>query len=181
MKATVLAKRYAKALFELAEEKNILETVAGEVHSFQKMLSESEELQHFFLSPEFGREGKVRLIEKNFQDQFSGLFINFLFILLKKRRQNLYNEIVAEFDQMYDRHHNRIRASAITAMPLGKDELEGLKKTLSAQYRANFEIENAVTPEILGGLILKIDGKVIDASLLNQLKKLKENLMIERN
>ena len=181
MKTLVLAKRYAKALFELAEQKNILETVAAEMQTFQKILSESPDLQHFFLSPEVGREGKIGLIEKNFQDQFSGLFINFLLVLLKKGRQNIFSDIVNEFSRMYDRYHNRVRASAVTATPLGKKEIEEIKSTLAKRYQSSFEIENAVDPSILGGLILKIDGKVIDASLLSQLNKLKANLLIERN
>ncbi len=181
MKTHVLARRYAKALFELALEKGILKTVANEVQAFEKLISESDELRHFLLSPEVGREGKVKFLTERMQDQFSALFVNFWIVLLRKGRQDLYPEIVQEFGKQYDRYQNRVRASAITAVPMQEKELSRLKKTLSDHYKANFEIENFIDPEVLGGLILKIDGKVIDASLRNQLAKLREILLVERN
>ncbi len=181
MKILVLARRYARALFELAKEKNILESIYAEINAFKKLLDETPELAHFFLSPEIGRQGKIEFIEKKFQDQFSALFINFLFVLIRKGRQGIFPEIVSEFGRLYDKYHNRIRASAVTVRPLKKEELEQLKQQLVKQYQATFDIENFVDPDILGGLILKIDGRVIDASLRNQLEKLRENLLIERN
>ncbi len=181
MKRTVLARRYAKALFELAQEKKILESVAAEVEAFRDILARSEELRHFLLSPEVGREGKARFLMERFQDRFSGLFVNFLMVLLRKRRQDLYEEIAQEFGRLHDRFDNRIRASAVTALPLGESELKKLREQLARQYRANFEIENRVDPQILGGLILQIDGKVIDASVRNQLEKLRSSLLIRRN
>lgn len=181
MKILVLARRYAKALFELAREKGILDTVHAELKAFHKILSETPELQHFFLSPEIGREGKIKFIEQKFQDQFSALFINFLFVLIRKGRQGLFPEIVSEFEHLYDRYQNRIRASAISARPLSEEELKLLKEQLVKQYQATFEIENYVDPDILGGLILKIDGRVIDASVRHQLDRLRENLLMERN
>jgi len=181
LKTHVLARRYAKALFELALEKGILESVANEVQAFAKLIEESDELRHFLLSPEVGREGKVKFLTEKMQDEFSALFVNFWIVLLRKGRQHLYPEIVQEFQRLYDRHQNRVRASAITAVPLAEKELDHLKKTLSAHYKAHFEIENYIDPEVLGGLILKIDGRVIDASLRNQLAKLRERLLVERN
>ena len=181
MKLLVLARRYARALFELAQENNTLESIHSELHAFKKLLDETPELQHFFLSPEIGRQGKIEFIDSKLQDQFSTLFINFLFVLIRKGRQGIFPEIVSEFDRLYDKYHNRIRASAVTVRPLKQEELEQLRAQLVKQYKATFDIENFVDPEILGGLILKIDGRVIDASLRNQLEKLRENLLIERN
>ncbi|MCA9743578.1 MAG: ATP synthase F1 subunit delta [Deferribacteres bacterium] len=181
MKATVLAHRYAKALFELAVEKNNLDTIAKEVAIFEQVLQQNTKLKYYFHSPEAGKAGKRALIEKNFQDRFSALFIHFVFILLDKGRQNIFSEIAAEFKRISDKHNNKVRASTITAVPLPQNQLELLKKNLGEQYKATFEIENYVDPDILGGMVLNIEGKVIDASLRNQLEKMKAAMFASRN
>lgn len=181
MRQTVLAKRYAKALFELATERKILETTAREIRLFQELLQGNEDLRHFFLSPEISRERKIETLEKNFQDRFSGLFLNFLFVLLQKGRQEIFDEISLEFERLFDKHLNRVRAKAVTAIPLTPKDLEDIGDRLAKQYKATFELENQVDPEVLGGVILQIDGRVIDASLLTQLQKLKHHLVFGKN
>lgn len=177
MKATVLAHRYARALFELAVEKKILDTIIREFSSFRRIIEGSPPLKHFFNSPEAGKAGKRRFIENNFQDRFSALFINFIFVLLEKGRQNQFDEIAREFSHLCDKHYNRKKAMTITAVPLSKRDREKIRRKLSDQYGAAFEVENYVDPEILGGVILNIEGKVVDTSLRNQLAKLKSRML----
>ncbi len=181
MKATVLARRYAKALFELAAEKKALETIAKEVVSFQKLLSGSPELHYFFLSPEAGKTGKKKLIENNFQDRYSTLFVNFMFVLLEKGRQHIFEEVAAEFQRFFDKHLNRMHAATTTAVPMSEKDKTSLQSVLTNQYKADFEVENFVDPEILGGLILQVEGKVFDASVRNQLDQLKGRMRQQQN
>ena len=184
MKATVLARRYAKALFELAVERKILDTIAKiakEVAVFSGMLEDNPKLRYYFNSPEAGKAGKRALVENSFQDRFSALLVNFLFVLLEKGRQSIFPEIAVEFNRFCDKHYNRVRANTVTAVPLPKSHLEKLLKNLAQQYKATFDIENYVDANILGGMILNIDGKVIDASLRKQLEKMKTTLSASRN
>jgi len=181
LKSLVLARRYAKALFELAEERNSIESIARELETFQKLLAENTELRNFFLSPEAGKEQKVKFVQDNFKGQFSTLFINFLHLLIEKGRQNIIDEIVGEFGKRYDRYQNKVRASAITAIPMPEAEMQALSELLSKRFQANFEIENRVDPDILGGVVLQIDGKVLDGSIRNQLRRLRAQMLFERN
>jgi F-type H+-transporting ATPase subunit delta len=168
-------------LFELALEKKVLETVEKEVAVFASLLDGDERLQHFFLSPELGADEKKTAVEKSLQDRFTALFINFLLILLEKRRQNLFVDIADEFTRMCDVHFHRVKAVAITAVPLGKKDLANIQKSLAKQFDSSFEVESVADPSILGGLILKIGGQVLDASVGSQLNRLKERLYEGRN
>lgn len=181
MKASVLARRYAKALFELALERDILEVVSKELVAFQQLLATNDRLRYFFESPEAGRSAKRALIEKNFQDHFSALFVNFLYVLLEKRRHSLLDHIAKEFARLSDKHQNLVRASTISAVPLSKQDLENIKKVLGKHYQATFEIENYVDPRILGGIILKVEGRVMDGSILTQLENMKASINTQRN
>jgi len=181
LKSLVLARRYAKALFELAEERNTIASIADELVAFRDLLSENVDLRNFFLSPEAGKERKIEFVRKNFKGRFSTLFINFLHLLLEKGRQSIIDEIVSEFGKRYDRYQNKVRASAITAVPMPKADMQALHELLSKRFQANFEIENRVDPGILGGVVLQIDGKVLDGSIRNQLRRLRAQMLFERN
>jgi F-type H+-transporting ATPase subunit delta len=74
-----------------------------------------------------------------------------------------------------------VRASAITAIPMPEAEMQALSELLSKRFQANFEIENRVDPDILGGVVLQIDGKVLDGSIRNQLRRLRAQMLFERN
>jgi len=181
LKSTVLARRYAKALFSIALEKKILDAVGKELTAFAKVIQETPQLRYFFRSPEAGKEGKRRLIENSFQDRFSALFINFIFVLLEKGRQNNLSEIAEEFNRLLDKHHNRVHARTVSAVALSKKEISKITATLEGRYNATFEIENYVDPKILGGLILRIDGQVIDGSVRTQLQKMRLEMLTESN
>ncbi len=179
MKAVVLARRYAKALFELAIEKQIIDQVAGEVKSFAAAFETNPQFRHFFLSPEQGVRQKIVVVEKGLKKKCSDLFIRFYVFLLEKRRQNIFAEIAEEFVRLYDDHCNRIRALAISAQAINKSEIQRLKTDLAQQFNADFELENKVDASILGGLILQLGGKIYDNSLSNHLKQLEKRLLAE--
>ena len=181
MKSLVLARRYAKALFELAEERKNIESIAEELATFQKLLSENAELRNFFFSPEAGKEQKIKFVQDNFKGRFSTLLIHFLHLLIEKGRQNILDEIASEFGKRYDRYQNKVRASAITAIPMSEADMQSLNDLLSKRFQANFEIKNRVDADILGGVVLQIDGKVLDGSIRNQLKRLRAQMLFERN
>ncbi|KAA3619760.1 MAG: ATP synthase F1 subunit delta [Calditrichaeota bacterium] len=179
MKAVVLARRYAKALFELANEKKVIDQVASDVSAFTESLSKNPDIRHFLFSPENGIAKKVEVLEKGLAKVCSDLFVRFLIFLLEKRRQNIFEEIAVEFEVLYDAHCNRIRAVAISAQEINKVELNNLKTTLSKQFDATFELENKIDASMLGGLILQLGGKIYDNSLRNHLKQLEKRLLAE--
>ena len=179
MRSVVLARRYAKALFELAIEKKLLDQVAKEVLAFDLLLKDDGTFRHFFISPENSVALKSEAIEKSLDKKCSDLFKRFLLILIEKRRQNIFEEIAIEFGRIYDMHSNTVRGYAITASSIGNAELQNLQKALSKQFNATFELQNKIDANILGGLILQIGGKVYDNSLRNHLNQLEKRLLAQ--
>ncbi len=181
MKEGILAQRYAKALFSVALEKKLLEKVRGELYDFVTRLEDSAELSYFLRSPERSRAEKRQLVERVFQDRASSIFFNFLLLLIEKGRMPLYREVQQAFGGLYDQHHRKVRALAITAMPMDKRELETLQSDLAKAMNRTLEIENRVDPAILGGIVLDIDGKILDGSVRRQLERLREVVASRRN
>lgn len=180
MKERVLARRYARALFEIALERKILSKVREEIHAFSALLEEHASLRNFFLSPEHPREAQKKVAEQALADRFSNVFFNFLLVLIDKRRQTLTREIVAAFEALYDRHIRKIRALAITAVPMDEATLGHLRVTLSKSLEMDMELQNRVEPEILGGLVVQVEGKILDGSVRQQLARLRGKILDSR-
>jgi F-type H+-transporting ATPase subunit delta len=172
MREGILAERYAKALFTVALERKLLDKVRSELHDFVTRLEGEKQLFEFMHSPENSRAAKRKVLEKGFQDRYSNIFFNFIALVADKGRSTLYRDIYAAFNELYDRHHRKARALAITAAPMDKVDLSALQTDLSKAMQLTLEIENRVDPSILGGLVLNIGGKILDASVKRQLDSL---------
>lgn len=181
MKEEILARRYAQALFEIAQERQLLEKVRTELHHFAASLEENQAFADFFRSPEHSRAVKRAAIEKVFQDRYSNVFFNFLVVVIQKGRHQTVTEIVAAFDELYDRFTRRTRALAITAVPLDSKIADDLKVRLSKSLNKQVDLENQIDPAILGGIVLNIDGKVLDGSVKQQLERLRAQFLENRN
>jgi F-type H+-transporting ATPase subunit delta len=181
MKEQILGRRYANALFAIAQERNMLDKIRGELHSFLAAMEENTEFNDFFRSPEHSRAAKRAAVEKIFQDRFSNLFFNFLLLLIHKGRHNAILDIVAAFDELYDRHRRRTRALAITAVPMDTALSNDLRDRLSKGMNMQIDLENQVDPAVIGGIVLNIDGRVFDGSIKQQLERLRAEFLGRRN
>lgn len=181
MRENVLAKRYARALFEIARERGILENIRNEIEFFNQNLQLNQPFRHFLNSEEINKREKIKKIEELFQDRVSNVFFNFLLVLLMKNRQSIFSIIAKQFEVFLDKHFMKIRASAITAIPLEEGSLLRLKETLSKRFQANVQIQNRIDPKIIAGIVIKVDGQVLDGSLQSQLRRLKYQLIESSN
>jgi len=177
LKDTVLARRYAKALFELAVEKKILDTIQNEVRSFSQSLDDNLQFRLFLFAQDVSKKQKREKIERLIQNQVSNVFFNFVLVLLKKNREFIFPEIVKEFQSIVDKHHRKINALAITAQPLDEKSSSKLKSLLDKTFDADVQIQNDIDSTILGGIVVNVEGRVFDGSLQNQLARLKDDLV----
>ncbi|MCH7674320.1 ATP synthase F1 subunit delta [candidate division KSB1 bacterium] len=177
MKNTVLARRYAKALFELAVERKILDTIQNEVRSFSQSLDDNLQFRLFFFAQDVSKKQKREKIEELMQDRVSNVFFNFVLVLLKKNREFIFPEIVKEFQSIVDKYHRKINALAITAQPLDEKSSSKLKSLLDKTFDADVRIRNDIDASILGGIVVNVEGHVFDGSLQSQLARLKDDLV----
>jgi F-type H+-transporting ATPase subunit delta len=172
---TANAKRYAKALFELAQEKNLVEEVHRDFKNFLKLVEQSSDLRAFLSLP-LDRE-REKLVVDLLKARFTELFFNFVLLVLKNKRFHLFEQILNDFERQLDLLKNRMSAVAITAIPLPKEKLAELSREIAGYLKAEVRLENEVDPAIIGGIILRLDDKIFDASLAEQFKKLKYQLI----
>ncbi|MFQ5649539.1 MAG: ATP synthase F1 subunit delta [bacterium] len=181
MKETVLARRYAHALFELAVERGILESISNEVVSFENTLQSNRGFRLFLYSQGISKKEKRAKIEEALQDKVSNVFVNFLHVLLEKNRERVFPTIATEFRLLLDNHHKRTRASTITAVRLEKKTLAKLKSILDKAFDKDVQIDNHIDESILGGIVVNVDGRLLDGSLRSQLRRLESQLLGRTN
>ncbi len=176
-RSRILAHRYARALFQVGRERDILEKLHEDMASFVRLLQENRDFYHFFTSPEVPRSEKEKKIEELFGDVLSNVFYNFLLVVLKKGRQTIMLDIAEAFNGQMDVYHNRVKAFVTSAVPLSQELQQEIRQRLAKQLNKEIVLVPQVDPAILGGLRITIDGTVIDGSLQGQLQKLRSFLL----
>ena len=172
-----VAKRYAKALFELAEELKILKKTQADVQTLKETLTENPELTRILANPLLNELEKFRILQKIFSAKFQPLTINFLKLLSHKKRLALLAEVIEAFEQKMLEYNNTIEAQVISAVELSAEQLGQIRQSIQTLTGKKLLLEKQLDPGILGGFVVKVQDVVIDNSIRYQLEKLREKLV----
>jgi len=169
-----VASRYVKSLLGLAVEKNALENVHKDMILFSKVCDENRAFTLMLRNPIIKHDKKREILEEIFKGKVNALTLAIFDIITRKNREPLLPAIAKEFHVAYNNFKEIGAASVTTAVPLDKklrDEIEQIVKKLSDKKQV--EIEEKVDPEMIGGFVLNVGDRQIDASIKNKLKALK--------
>ena len=172
-----VAKRYARALFELAKDNDSLSIVEEDILDIRKVYKKSEDFKRLLELPVIQVSEKKKVFERLFKTKIHSISYNFLILLLEKGREHLLPAIVEHFFQLSDESKGIIRGHLKAAHLLDEEQLTILKQRLDHITEKNVVIEQKIDPELIGGFIIKMDDTVIDNSIQNQLRRLYDNLV----
>jgi len=168
------AGRYASALFDLARDSNAIETVEGELATLQSAISASAELRSFLNSPVYGRDEQLSAIGALASKAgFGALVSNFLKLVAQNRRLAALEDMIRAFRALAADHRGEISAEAATAAAMSDDQIKALRLEIERMVGKAVNLETRVDPDLLGGLVVKIGSKMVDASLKTKLNRLK--------
>jgi F-type H+-transporting ATPase subunit delta len=171
------ARRYAKALFELAKEAGEVAQVAGEINDMGELLEGNPELHDVLfrpLHPVAQRRGVLDGVTRKLGA--STAVQSFFSLLIDQRRLVDFPAIREEFERLASEDAGLRRAEVVSAGPLRDDQLERLRRALSARTGSEVEVSVRVDPSLLGGVIATVGDLVFDGSLRTQLLQLRANL-----
>ncbi len=168
------ARRYAKALLEMAIEKKDLEDVKKDMLLIQGALRDSSELRAFLKSPIIQKQDKQAALQSIFKGKVSDLTLGFLDLLTEKSREKLLKPITDHFISQYNNHHGIIEVGVTSAAELDSKQLSTLKTELESSTGKTVNLNSVVKEEIIGGLMVRIEDTVIDGSVKFKLNQLKE-------
>ncbi len=174
--AELVGNRYARALFEVSLELKKEQVFKEELQGIVDLLEAYPQFDQLFKSPLIQAQEKKSIISQVFKEQVSQEVLNFLYILVDKRRQSHIQEIVRAYIAMVEAANNMVEAVAVTAKPMDSEEVMRLQAKLSASSGKNITLKNEINHEIIGGVLIKIGDKVIDGTVKNRLSQIKEQL-----
>jgi len=168
-----LAERYARALFDLADEDRALDQVAADLKSMAAMLAASGDLRRLIRSPVLGRavQGQAIAALGNAAG-LSHLTRNFLGLLARNRRLFALPEMIEAFLADLAARRGEVTAHVVSAEPLSARQSAALAEALRKAAGAKLAIDQRVDPGLLGGLVVRLGSRMIDASLKSKLTRL---------
>jgi F-type H+-transporting ATPase subunit delta len=176
MSETRVAARYARSIFDLAVEQNILEQVENDAKTFLAYCHASRKFDLMLKSPIIHKQTKAAVLKKLFGDKFQKTTLAFMKIVLRKNRELVLKVIFEQFIELYQETKGIVTATVYTAMPVSDAVIKEIDAFLTKQTNKNVELSTSVSPALVGGFVLRYEDKLIDASVSTQLKNLRHQL-----
>jgi F-type H+-transporting ATPase subunit delta len=171
--ATGLGERYATALYELADEQKGLDTVAADLRTLRGLIDESAGLRRMIRSPVLSRAAQGKAIAALAEAAgLQPLVRNILGLLAKNRRLFVLPQVIQAFLAELASRRGEVTAHVVSAQPLSDAQRQSLDERLRRAVGGKVAIETRVDPSLLGGLIVKLGSRMVDASLSSKLQRL---------
>ena len=176
--STVAARRYAKALYDLAAEAKLVDKVRQDLADFAKTFEASAELRGVVENPAFTPDMKKKAIGAIAQRMGAApIVISTLKLLVDRRRIGAVGDLSEAFATLAERKSGRVRAEIITATPLPDAYYAQLEKALADVTGRQITLLKRTDPSIIGGVVAKVGDTVFDGSIANRLKDIKAQLL----
>lgn len=171
--ASEAARRYARALFELASEKKALAVIDADLKAFEALVQESVDLKRLLASPAFAREDKVKALTALADKAgFNLITKNFLGTVAQNGRTTDLLGVITCFDELYAAARGVKRAIARTAKDMTSPQRSKLEAVLAKAVGSDVELQTEVNPDLVGGIQLLIGSTLIDASIAAKLERM---------
>ena len=177
MRATSkLARRYAEALGLLANERGLLERVEKDLESIRTILEGESDFQKVFMDPWVPSVQKRELVHKLFDGRLAKETVNFLVLLIRKRRETYLPEIIDAYVAYANQLRGILDVEVISAQELDRRLSESLIKRLSGVLGTEVRLRTSIDSNLLGGVQVRVGDLLIDGSAASRLARLERNL-----
>lgn len=177
MSETRVSNRYAKSLIDLAKEKQTLEQVFGDITSFKNALDTNPALANLMKSPIVNGDKKLAVVKQLFSSAFNPVTMTFFETIIRKKREYFSYDIAQAFIGQYNSLNNITTASVVTAVSLSDSNQQEIQNLLEKGTGKKVILSTKVDPSLIGGLVVQLEGKLLDASISGKLRKAKQDLI----
>ena len=174
--AELVGRRYAKALFEVADELNRLQQFKDEINSVSQIFISETKLKTIFEHPKLSKHEKKDIVNSLLQGKISQEILNLMYLIIDKGREKYIKHISKEYTTLCNEKQGIIEARAITAVPMDEIEKSELQRKLSIRFGKKVILHNTVDKSIIGGVLIRVEDKVIDSSIKGKLQMIEKSL-----
>jgi len=169
--------RYARALLQLANANKQADAIRGELKSLREILVGNPTFKALLSDPGISTARRDTLLKRTFTGRASPVLLNFLGLLNSKGRITLLGEIIDAYEDMLEAQLGNVEVDVTVSQKLSPEQLERVREKVSAAIKRNAVIHQYVDDSIIGGLVLRVQDKLIDASVRNQLEMMRRQLL----
>ena len=177
MRRPKLARRYAKAFFEFSQEQDKMEDVIKDIRLIESVLSENKEFKTIICSPIIRVDKKIGILNEIFQSRIHAMSLQYLTLILRKGRECELDLICDEYDQLYKKFKRIVTLTIQSAESLGKDMVETIRQKVKSYLDMEIEIVEQINPRLIGGVRLKFNDYLLDASVQGHINRLRKQLV----
>ncbi len=172
-----VARLYAKALFELAREKNELDVVLRDLNSLVDIVRQSPELIQAVSAFMFPVDSRQKLaLEVMQKAELSQSITRFVHLLIAKNRFQVIEQICEAFRALVDQSKNTVRGTLTTVDTLSEAETSEISQAFARKFNKQVVLEPVIDKSLLGGLVVQVQGLTFDGSLKTTIRRLRETL-----
>ncbi len=169
-----VAAPYAAALFDLAVETGRLDEVEADLGTLRGMLEASEDLRRMVRSPLFARSEQAEALAAVAQAAgLEDLVRRFVGLLAQSRRLTVVDGVIRRFDDLLASHRGITRVEVEVAQRLGPDQEAALRRALEEATGGGIQLRLREEPSLLGGLVVRVGSRMVDASLRSRLERMR--------
>jgi F-type H+-transporting ATPase subunit delta len=177
MASDPVVRGYAEALFQVARVEESLDRVEEELTRFKNGLESNAEVKEFLSNLKISPEGKKSALFQIFGEKISTITLNWINLVIDQGRQRGLPGIIEAFFTLAQESRQKVTAEVITSIPLSEDLIQRLEKELSRASKKQVFLKPMVDESILGGVIVKIENKIIDGSVKHRLEEMKQEMV----
>ena len=176
MNQSKISVRYAKAVFMLAKEKNVLNRIYNDFKLIRETISEASEFDLVISSPTVSPADKLNIFTKVYQNSVHEITMRFLGLLVDKNREIYLVDIARYFETLYRKANNIKQVVVTTTHPISEEIAKNISNLVATGFESTVEIKNTIKDDMIGGIILRIDNQQLDLSVKTQLHDIKKKL-----
>jgi F-type H+-transporting ATPase subunit delta len=171
MQSTKASLRYAKAIFNLAKEQNIVDQLLLDFKSLAAIINEKTELFSLIKDPTIKHQKKIKLFQKVFDSKLHTTTMQFLILVLKKGRESMLSQMLDKYTELYNKEKGIVLAEIISSKPISEELKENIKQKISSDRKV--ELKETIDKSILGGFIINSGDLQYDASIRKKINNVK--------
>lgn len=178
---TPVAVTYARSLLDLANEQpGQAEAIGEDLKGLREIIESNAGLADILANPGVGADDRRQLVERLFRGRVSPLLWNFLGVLNAKGRLGILAQVAEAYHDLLDEQLGNVEVDVTVARRLELDQLEQLRRRVSQALGRNAVVHQYVDESIIGGLVLRVQDRLIDASVRSQLDLMRERFLAAR-
>lgn len=171
---SVLAERYALALFQASKKKDQLVTVNSFLAELATALSDHADIRQLFFSPMVSAGDKLALLKTSVGGQFPPELESFFTVLSENNRLGILPEIARAFTDLINQDKGLMNGTVVSAVDLSDDEKKSLQQTIEKELETSVTLTFSVDPQVIGGVEVKVGSYVFEDSVLSHMEKLND-------